>query len=154
MSVAPRTTLALLQQADALTAGWACPASTECCRFAVTGREPYLTHAEWQLLVVETKRQGRKLPAVPDDDDGRCAFLNEQGRCRVYAVRPLGCRTFFCERASGPHPLDKAALQTVARDLSDVHHDKARPLRAWLNGAANRSATCRQTAALKWPRAT
>lgn len=27
-------------------------------------------------------------------DDGRCGFLDAQGRCRVYAARPTQCRTY------------------------------------------------------------
>jgi Fe-S-cluster containining protein len=133
-----RAALAILQEADALLDGWTCESSTECCRFSVTGREPYVTRAEWALIVAEVKRQGRKLPAVPDSDDGRCAFLDDAGQCRVYAVRPLGCRTFFCERAHGPNgehtrEIPKREIQQLARDLSDASDgEKARPLRSYL----------------------
>lgn len=27
-------------------------------------------------------------------DDGRCVFLDRDGQCRVYPVRPLQCRTY------------------------------------------------------------
>lgn len=27
-------------------------------------------------------------------EDGRCGFLDTQGRCRVYAARPMQCRTY------------------------------------------------------------
>ena len=33
-------------EVDALYADWSCPSSTECCRFGVTGRQPYLTSIE------------------------------------------------------------------------------------------------------------
>lgn len=135
--------LAVLAEADRVLDGFGCEASTDCCRFAVTGREPWVTQVEWELVVDEVKRQGRRLPAVPDDDDGRCPFLNEAGRCVVYRARPLGCRTFFCERASGPTAMPKAALRTLPRRLEELTlpdpHDKgrdngARPLRSWLEG--------------------
>lgn len=28
------------------------------------------------------------------NDDGRCSLLDETGRCRVYPVRPIQCRTY------------------------------------------------------------
>ena len=31
-----------------------------------------------------------------------CPLLTPEGRCRVYASRPFGCRTFFCDHAEGP----------------------------------------------------
>lgn len=114
-----------------LLEGWTCPASTECCRFGLTGREPYVTSIEVTALKRELARIGgerafrRALPlaaapapegeaAVPGrrkdrkrqlavvKDERACPLLNEEGRCSVYAARPLGCRTFFCERASSP----------------------------------------------------
>lgn len=134
-----RDALTILRDADAATAGMTCDASTTCCRFGVTGREPYLTGAEWALVVAEVKRQGRKMPTLDvraADADERCPFLDDGGRCRVYAARPLGCRTFFCERARGPDgaavDLDKRAMNALARELADVSGDKGRPLRSWL----------------------
>lgn len=137
--------LAVLVEADRALDGWSCDASTDCCRFSVTGREPWVTQVEWELVVDEVKRQGRRLPAVPDDDDGRCPFLSEAGRCVVYRVRPLGCRTFFCERARGPSSMPKAALRALPRKLEEltirdaVEKGKdtgARALRSWLHEEA------------------
>jgi hypothetical protein len=147
---APRA-LAILGQASALVAGSGCDCSTECCRFGLTGREPWVTVAEWQLVVAEVRRQGRRLPPAGDDDDdehaeGRCPFLDvdaadpTRGRCRIYAARPLGCRTFFCERAvhadgrQGRLPTTTArALRPLAGDLAALAPGtEARPLRAWL----------------------
>ena len=39
----------------------------------------------------------------PPRADGGCPFLDGAGkRCTVYEDRPLGCRTFFCHRMTGP----------------------------------------------------
>jgi Fe-S-cluster containining protein len=151
-----RAALPILAQADALLEGWTCAASTECCRFDVTGREPYVTRVEWDALVAEVARQGRKLDAIVQaharaaPDDARCAFLDERkgehGRCTVYAARPLGCRTFFCERASGPNGERAAStefprddIQEIARSLADASDgEKARPLRSWLQSVRSR----------------
>ncbi len=128
--------LVLLDEASRLLAGWTCPASTECCRFSLTGREPSLTEAEWDLVETEVRRQGRKLPQTPDD--GTCPFLTSAGRCSVYAVRPLGCRTYFCERASGPGPQPKRELRALVGALEAVSRGKGRTLRSWLAEARRR----------------
>jgi len=140
-------TRALLQLASDVVDGVTCDCSTECCRFGITGREPWVTRAEWELVLLEVRRQGRRLPVVKDsddDDDGRCPFLDDDGngggRCRIYAARPLGCRTFFCERAvqrDGRHgKLSTATTRTlrpIAGDLAALTpQEEARPLRSWL----------------------
>ena len=138
--------LAILREADEALAGFSCPASTECCRFSLTGREPWLTQIEWELVAAEVRRSGRRLPSTPADDDGRCPFLDETGHCRVYAARPLGCRTYFCDRAQGPQPLPKKALRRLPGELLalTVRSDKngnvgARSLRSWLREARDAS---------------
>jgi Fe-S-cluster containining protein len=93
----------LYAEADGALEGWSCEASTDCCHFGRTGREPYLWPNEWALL--EHALRGRQpprasLPLV--DDERRCPLLGRDGRCSAYAARPFGCRTFFCERAQGP----------------------------------------------------
>jgi hypothetical protein len=146
--------LAILQQASDLVAGTGCDCSTECCRFGVTGREPWVTRAEWDVIVAAVRRQGRRLPVVDDgddrdDDEGRCPFLAvddadpARGRCRIYDARPLGCRTFFCERAVHadgrrgrlPTPTLRA-LRPLAGDLAMLAPGtESRPLRSWLRSA-------------------
>jgi Fe-S-cluster containining protein len=77
-----------------------CTASGRCCQFAVTGREPFVTVMEMDLILQELARQGRKVPP-PRQDEG-CPLLTPDGmRCTVYDARPLGCRTFFCREAGG-----------------------------------------------------
>jgi Fe-S-cluster containining protein len=113
---------AIYADAEALLADWTCPASTECCRFGLTGREPYVTsielaamkrelariggerafrHAE-PLAPAEPQKQSKKRRLGMAPDERTCPLLNHEGRCSVYAARPLGCRTFFCERATSP----------------------------------------------------
>jgi hypothetical protein len=117
--------LALYAEADVLVAGWTCACSAEagpgqplqvrCCQFGVTGREPYPTAVELAEIRhamrtagidVTPPRSGRRLPMAGLRP---CPLLSENGRCRIYASRPLGCRTFFCQDAEPPR-------QTSSRD--------------------------------------
>lgn len=81
------------------------------------------------------------LDAVRASEDA-CVFLDGRGRCRVYAARPLGCRTFFCERAvhadgrRGKLPTATTrTLRPLAGELAALSPGvEARPLRSWLRG--------------------
>ncbi len=142
MSRAPRTKsfhghplrpelLALYAEAEALLTGVTCDASTDCCRFGVTGREPYPTAIERAELTRGMQAAGVRLntPSHPRTrlqvaDERRCPLLDDAGRCRVYQARPFGCRTFFCERgrdASGdPVVLPRRELQALGRRIADL----------------------------------
>jgi Fe-S-cluster containining protein len=134
---------ALYAEADALHAATTCSSSTECCRFGVTGREPYLTSIE--LLAVERavatgggplSRKRRALPLAGNSSESErtCPLLADNGRCSIYASRPFGCRTFFCSRATrlGPAPREEEkALVARLRALAERHTpggDAPRPL--------------------------
>lgn len=130
---------ALYAEVDRAHEGWSCPASTECCRFGITGREPYVTSIELAALRRAVARRGGTLStkrrALPMARDERtCAFLDREGRCSVYASRPLGCRTFFCERASGPARIPRTMLVEWSRRVQSIaarHEpggDRTRPL--------------------------
>jgi len=123
--------LALYAEADALVAGWACRCSSgveapDCCHFAVTGREPYPTAVE-----LEEVRHGLRAAGAPPPDRRRlptvasrpCPLLSREGRCTVYAHRPLGCRTFFCPDAEGPggsRRWPRARLLDLGRRIADL----------------------------------
>lgn len=124
--------LPVLVEADRLLDGWSCECSAECCDFRGSGREPYVTSPEFALIATEVARQGRKLPGPRED--GLCPFLDGDGkRCTVYAARPLGCRTFYCERASGFGAFPRKAIAALPRALEDLAGgEKGRPLTRWL----------------------
>ena len=48
-------------------------------------------------------------------NDGSCPLLSDKGKCTIYASRPFGCRTFFCERASAKPP--RKELVRLGRDI-------------------------------------
>ncbi|MBL8956286.1 MAG: YkgJ family cysteine cluster protein [Myxococcaceae bacterium] len=118
---AEHETRVIYAKADTLWSRWSCPASGECCQLAKTKREPWLYPSEWRVLTKE-----RPLP--PPRADGACPFLAE-GRCTRYADRPLGCRTFFCERIRGPASQPAHEMNALLERLARVNGDaEPRPL--------------------------
>jgi Fe-S-cluster containining protein len=94
-------------------------------------------------------RSWKRAPAVPDDpagaatsrvalpvvnDERRCPLLDAAGRCAVYEARPLGCRTFFCDRAEPGDKVKQREVNALVRriqDLAAAHEpggDRGRPL--------------------------
>ncbi len=128
--------LALYAEADRLVAGWSCRCAAQtlpeapearCCHFAVTGREPYPTAVELEEVrhamrsSAVTPRSPRSLPLA---DARPCPLLSDTGRCRIYASRPFGCRTFFCDGAEAAFGararLPKGELRALGRRIADL----------------------------------
>ena len=112
---AARALETLYRRADSAWSGFRCPASAECCQLSKRGREPWLWSVEWDAL-------RRAVPALPPARaDGGCRFLDAEGRrCTVYASRPLGCRTYFCHRATGPGHEPVEEMDLLQRKLEDI----------------------------------
>lgn len=130
---------ALYAEIDAAHAGSSCPASTECCRFGITGKEPQVTSVELAAVRRALARRGGALSArtraLPIADDERtCALLDRDGRCSIYASRPLGCRTYFCSRATHEARVGRGELSAWVRRVQalalrhEVEGDRPRPL--------------------------
>ena len=95
----------------------ACQARTECCQFHLTGRTPQLTKGEALVAAKGVRATGRK--EMPASADGSCPLLKTAtGRCLIYADRPFGCRTHFCDPAGGPYP--RKDVVDLIRRLEDV----------------------------------
>ena len=90
-----------------------CQALSGCCQFQLTGLTPHLTKGEALVAAKGFRATGRKeLPASTDDT---CPLLKrETGRCLIYAERPFGCRSHFCDAAGGPYPR-KVVLDLIRR---------------------------------------
>lgn len=104
-----------------------CVARTECCQFQLTGLTPQLTKGEALVAAKGFRATGRK--ELPESDDGSsrqsgattgaCPLLKrDTGKCMIYADRPFGCRTHFCDAAGGPYAR-KEVLDLIRR-LEDV----------------------------------
>jgi Fe-S-cluster containining protein len=118
--------LALYAELDALLAPYSCDVSGDCCHFATTGREPYPTAVELAEIELAVRARGKDLgratkrPLPLADDQRRCPLLGEDRRCTIYASRPLGCRTFFCDRMTGPRKLPRPEIQRISRAIADL----------------------------------
>ena len=94
-----------------------CLARTECCQFQLTGLTPHLTKGEALLAAKAFRATGRR--DLPEADDGVCPLLKRAtGRCLIYADRPFGCRTHFCDAAGGPY--SRKEVLDLIRRLEDL----------------------------------
>lgn len=78
-----------------------CTGISQCCRFRLNGRTPFLTKGEALVAALAWRAAGRKEVVPPAD--GSCPFLGKTGLCQIYDGRPFGCRTHFCDAAGGPY---------------------------------------------------
>lgn len=119
---------ALYARVDALYADWHCPTSTECCRFGITGRQPYVTGIETLAIRRALAQRGgplsdhkRALPILLSEERERvCPLLDRKQRCSIYASRPIGCRTYFCGRATRGEGPSRPELREIMRELQDL----------------------------------
>lgn len=102
-----RSVRALNEAIDRLAArrGTECRACGRCCRFDDYGHLLYTTTLELAVFAAETMSGGpagrdrphaaARMAMLTAEFRGECPFLAD-GRCAVHAVRPAGCRLFFC----------------------------------------------------------
>jgi len=74
-----------------------CTASGRCCRFEDFGHRLYITTIELAAFVRDLQ-PGDRAAADPGNTAG-CPF-QLAGLCSVHAIRPFGCRVFFCDATS------------------------------------------------------
>lgn len=93
-----------------------CTGVSQCCRFRLNGRTPFLTKGEALVAAQAWRAAGRKEVVLPAD--GSCPFLGKNGLCQIYNGRPFGCRTHFCEAAGGPYARNE--VRDLIQELEEI----------------------------------
>jgi len=99
-----------------------CDASGRCCHFDEYGHRLYVTTMELAAFV--TSLRAATVSPVPastlrfalplfDESEPGCRFQRD-GLCSVHAIRPFGCRIYFCDPTA----------QTWQQDLYEVFHER------------------------------
>ena len=93
----------------------ACVASGRCCHFDAYGHDLFVTTLELAAFV-------RQLQATPTANPAGCPF--QVGRlCGVHAIRPFGCRLFYCDPAA--QPWQQNLYERLHADLRRLHEAMA-----------------------------
>ena len=92
----------------------ACVVSGRCCRFEEYGHRLYVTTIELARFVHDL---GPRTPA-PERDGRGCPFQRDR-LCTVHAIRPFGCRMFFCDATS--IDWQNAAYERFHSELKRLH---------------------------------
>lgn len=91
-----------------------CNRTGDCCQFDQFGHRLYVTALEIAWLLTRV--------AKPTDVDpgGACVFQVDR-LCTVHAVRPIGCRVFFCDR--GCDDWQHALCEQFLAELRQLHRE-------------------------------
>jgi hypothetical protein len=76
-----------------------------------------LTRGEALYAAKAVRASGRT--SLPEGKDGACPLLDTAGRCSIYAHRPFGCRTHYCQQAGGAYPRREVADLIQSLDALD-----------------------------------
>ncbi|MCS7032849.1 MAG: YkgJ family cysteine cluster protein, partial [Phycisphaerae bacterium] len=112
-----------------------CRSSGRCCRFDEFGHRLYVTSAEMGLFLrrlQEAHRSAAMADPTPPAGSSRLRLL-ESGRssssagcpfqsgrlCTVHAIRPFGCRIFFCDESS--EAWQSEAYERLHAEIRAIH---------------------------------
>ena len=93
-----------------------CNASGRCCRFEEFGHRLYVTTIELAAFVYELEM---RLASRTEWDGKGCPF-QVAGLCGVHAIRPFGCRIFFCDATSTQWQQEQ--YDAFHRRIKGLHH--------------------------------
>jgi hypothetical protein len=112
-----------------------CTSLAGCCQFRLTGRTPQLTRGEALYALIGVRASGRR--ELKPHPEGACPLLGREGRCTIYAYRPFGCRTHFCQAAGGMYPRRHVVdlIQRLEALDEKLGGDGSRPLEKALSGS-------------------
>lgn len=138
--------------ADVVAKQPVCEQSGRCCKFDSYGHRLYVTGLEIARFLIQIRSQDlsvisgdpprsvlKVLPSDPPWQDS-CVYQVE-GLCSVHAVRPLGCRIFFCQ--AGTEDWQQTVYETHMRELRQLHETYDLPYRymEWRAGLAQARAS-------------
>ena len=116
--------------------GPTCWLSGRCCKFDSYGHRLYVTGLEiaWLVRHLDGHALARLRNADLPDLDG-CPFQSG-GLCMVHALRPLGCRIYFCDPTAEHWQND--LYERFLGDLRGIHESGGIPYRymEWRHGLA------------------
>ncbi|HSV16100.1 MAG TPA: hypothetical protein VLI90_17700 [Tepidisphaeraceae bacterium] len=99
-----------------------CVASGRCCRFDEYGHRLYVTTIELAAFVSEL--QATTPPPIITPQPGGCLF--QIGKlCGVHAIRPFGCRVFFCDPTAEAWQTEQ--YEQFHAELKRLHDELAVP---------------------------
>lgn len=106
-----------LAVADAIEArGPACWASGRCCNFAATGHLLFVTGLEAAYCLTRLPAEAPLTLGAVEAARARggCPF-QKANLCGVHAIKPLGCRVYFCDRSAQAwqHELTERMLERL-----------------------------------------
>lgn len=85
--------------------------NSDCCRPPISGGEPGVTRLEIKLINrFLAKQRGFRFYKAGSDS---CKFLGKNGKCLIYAVRPIDCRVHFCKDDSLTSQSNRSASTLV-----------------------------------------
>lgn len=73
-----------------------CDASGRCCNFEAFGHRLFITTLELAAFVEELGSRSIEPSHSRNSQSGGCPFQLDR-LCSVHAIRPFGCRIFFCD---------------------------------------------------------
>ena len=99
-----------------------CDLSGRCCRFEEFGHRLFVTTMELATFLHDLRCSP---PARVERCDGAGCPFQHGKLCGVHAIRPFGCRIFFCDPASTAW--QHAAYERFHADLKRLHESLAVP---------------------------
>ena len=77
-----------------------CDASGRCCRFESFGHRLFVTTIELAAFTAGLEPADPVVSPAAEAWDGSGCPFQVKGLCSVHAIRPFGCRVFFCDPTS------------------------------------------------------
>ncbi|MFA9479163.1 hypothetical protein ACERK3_12800 [Phycisphaerales bacterium AB-hyl4] len=116
--------------ADIASRGPTCWTSGRCCNFDAFGHRLYVTGLEIAWFRQHAPSPNTRTPpasplSLPQLQLPAACRYQVDGKCSTHAVRPLGCRIFFCQ--TGTEHWQHELYEQYLNDLRELHDREALP---------------------------